>query len=380
MSNRSSAREARAPSAITSKLPRPAGRRSSPTSDLAAQPRRRSSNSRKNDDLSVTPPPDAAQARRPFDLLTDVMDQVHLEGTIYFRTVCNGAYGIRIARRARTPFYALQEGAAELRLLDSNEVFHVGAGDLVLLPNGAPHVIGSGGDAPVLDLHDWMALHPMDAQGTVYALRGNGPVNRVTGGFFDIDTLRVNPLMRALPPVIHLKASDAAVQRWLAPTLDFIHAEMDAGMQGAQTVLRRMADVLFIQAVRAYAAQNGCVAGWLRGLSDRRIGQALMTLHARYAEPWTLESLAREVGMSRTLLAVQFKELVGESPISYLTRWRVMRAANRLRNERVSLDRVAESVGYTSDAVFSKAFRRITGVAPGRFRREHVVAASAPAS
>ena len=98
--------------------------------------------------------------------------------------------------------------------------------------------------------------------------------------------------------------------------------------------MRRMADVLFIQAVRAYAAQNGCVAGWLRALSDRRIGQALMTLHARYAEPWTLESLAREVGMSRTLLAVQFKELVGESPISYLTRWRIMRAANRLRSER----------------------------------------------
>jgi transcriptional regulator GlxA family with amidase domain len=141
-------------------------------------------------------------------------------------------------------------------------------------------------------------------------------------------------------------------------------------MQGAQTVLRRMADVLFIQAVRAYALQHGCAASWLRGLSDRRIGQALTLLHSRYAEPWTVDSLAREVGMSRTLLAVQFKELVGESPISYLTRWRITRAANRLRSERVSLERVAESVGYTSDAVFSKAFRRITGIAPGRYRRE----------
>jgi len=316
-------------------------------------------------------------AGRAFDLLTDVMDQVRLEGTIYFRTVCNGGYAIRIAQRARTPFYAIQEGEGELRLLESGEVCKLVAGDLVLLPNAAPHVIGSGADVPVLDLDDWRALHPKDAQGTVYALRGNGPLTRVTGGFFDIDTLRVNPLMQALPPVIHLKGSDAAVQRWLAPTLDFIHAEMDAGMQGAQTVLRRMADVLFIQAVRAYATQHGCVSGWLRGLSDRRIGQALMTLHARYAEPWTLESLAREVGMSRTLLAVQFKELVGESPINYLTRWRITRAANRLRSERVSLDRVAEGVGYTSDAVFSKAFRRITGVAPGRFRREHVAAPTA---
>jgi AraC-like DNA-binding protein len=330
--------------------------------------------------VPVTPAPVAVPPDRPFDLLSDVMDQVRLEGTIYFRTVCNGAYAIRIAQRARTPFYAVQEGEGEIRLLDSGEVHHAVAGDLVLLPNAAPHVIGSGADVPVLDLEDWKVMHPKDAQGTVYALQGNGPITRVTGGFFDIDTLRVNPLMRALPPVIHLKGNDAAVRRWLTPTLEFIHAEMDAGMQGAQTVLRRMADVLFIQAVRAYAAQHGCVAGWLRGLSDRRIGQALMTLHARFAEPWTLDALAHEVGMSRTLLAVQFKELVGESPISYLTRWRITRAANRLRSERVSLDRVAESVGYTSDAVFSKAFRRITGVAPGRFRREHVTATQAPAA
>jgi AraC-like DNA-binding protein len=314
--------------------------------------------------------PNRAEPPRPFDLLADVIDQIRLEGTVYFRTVCNGAYGIRIAQRARTPFYAVQEGQSEIRLLDTGAVHRAGAGDLLLLPNAAPHVIGSGARVPVLDLTDWMALHPMDAQGTVYALRGNGPITRVTGGFFDIDTLRINPLMQALPPVIHLKANNAAVQRWLAPTLEFIHAELDAGMHGARTVLRRMADVLFIQAVRAYASQQGGGASLLRGLSDRRIGRALVLLHARYAEAWTLEALAREVGISRTLLAVQFKELVGESPISYLTRWRIMRAANRLRGERTSLGRVAESVGYTSDAVFSKAFRRVTGVTPGRFRRE----------
>ena len=316
---------------------------------------------------AVPPPP------RPFDLLTDVMDQVRLESTVYFRTVCNGAYGIRIANRARTPFYAIQEGEAEIRL-DNGKIYHASAGDLLLLPNAAPHVIGSGADVPVLDLQDWIALHPMDHTGTVFALRGNGPITRVTGGFFDIDTLRINPLLGALPEVIHLKASDAAVQRWLTPTIDFIHAELDAGMQGAQTVLRRMADVLFIQAVRAYAAQHTCPASWLRGLSDRRVGRALMLLHARYAEPWTLDSLAREVGTSRTHLAVQFRELVGETPISYLTRWRVTRAATRLKSEKVSIERVAEDLGYGSNAVFSKAFRRVTGVSPARYRREQAAA------
>lgn len=318
-------------------------------------------------------PEQAVQPPRPFDLLTDVMDQVRLESTVYFRTVCNGAYGIRIAKRERTPFYAIQEGEAEIRL-DSGKIYHASAGDLLLLPNAAPHVIGSGADVPVLDLQDWIALHPMDRTGTVLALRGNGPITRVTGGFFDIDALRINPLFGALPEVIHLKASDAGVQRWLTPTIDFIHAELDAGMQGAQTVLRRMADVLFIQAVRAYAAQHTCPASWLRGLSDRRVGRALMLMHARYAEPWTLDSLAREVGTSRTHLAVQFRELVGETPINYLTRWRVTRAATRLKSEKVSIERVAEDLGYGSNAVFSKAFRRVTGVSPARYRREQAAA------
>jgi AraC-like DNA-binding protein len=305
-----------------------------------------------------------------FDILTDVMDQVRLDGTLYFRTVCNGAYAIEIARQGRTPFYAVQEGECELKLQRTGEVYRAVAGDFLLLPNAAPHLIGSGQVAPVLTLEQWVLLHPMDDKGRVFALSGNGPLTRVTGGFFDTEPVRINPLLQALPAVIHLRGSDAAVQRWLTPTLDFIHVELDHGHHGAQTVLRRLADVLFIQAVRAYAAQQGVAASWLRGLSDRRVARVLSLLHRRFAEDWTLESLAREVGMSRTSLAVQFKALVGESPMSYLTRWRITRAANLLRSDSLSLTQVAESVGYSSDTVFAKAFRRVTGVAPGRYRRE----------
>jgi AraC-like DNA-binding protein len=194
--------------------------------------------------------------------------------------------------------------------------------------------------------------------------------------------VHLNPLFAALPPVIHLRGDDPAVRRWLQPTLDFIHVEMAGRLQGAQTVLRRLADVLFIQAVRAYAARDACDAdggadgadgagtvGWLRGLSDPRVGRALMLLHARFEAPWTLDTLAAEVGLSRTLLAVRFKALVGESPIGYLTRWRITRAANLLRSGSDSVARVAEKVGYGSEVVFAKAFRRITGMPPGQFRR-----------
>jgi transcriptional regulator GlxA family with amidase domain len=113
----------------------------------------------------------------------------------------------------------------------------------------------------------------------------------------------------------------------------------------------------------------------MRGLADARIARALALMHERFAEPWTLETLARAVGMSRTALALRFKALVGEAPIGYLTHWRITRAANLLRTERTSLDRVAEAVGYNLQPVFSKAFRRVTGHTPARWRRGEGIAA-----
>ncbi len=303
-----------------------------------------------------------------FDLLTDVMEQVRLEGMVYFRAALHAPFGISIARPGRTPFYAVTEGRCHLQLAPRGAAQLVQAGDLVVLPNAAPHVVRSGRDAWVVPLEDWLASHPMAPDGAVVQA-GAGPVTRVTGGFFSADVLRMNPLFDALPPVIHLRGSDPQVRRWLTPTLEFIHAEIEQRMQGAQTVLRRLADVLFIQALRAYAQQDDATASWLRGMSDRRVGRALMLLHAQFARPWTLDTLAREVGTSRTHLAVQFKALVGESPMNYLTRWRITRAANQLRNEHVSVSRVAEAVGYGSDAVFSRAFRRVVGESPGHWRK-----------
>jgi AraC-like DNA-binding protein len=302
----------------------------------------------------------------PYDLLTDVMEQIRLEATVYFVLESRSPCAISIARPGRSPFYAVTAGTCTL--VHGRKVYQLRDGDFVLIPSGAPHVMRGATDAPIVELDEWMRLHPKNESGYI-RIDGPAPPLCITGGFFSFAALKANPMFDVLPPVIHLRGDDPHVQEWLQPTLRFIHAEIACGHQGSQTVLRRMADVLFIQAVRAYAAQHACAASWLRGLSDARVSKALSLLHERYAEPWSLDSLAREIGTSRTVLAVRFKELVGEAPMTYLARWRITRAANQMRQERISLSRLAESVGYGSDAVFSKAFRRITGQSPGQYRR-----------
>ena len=314
-----------------------------------------------------------------FDLLTDVMEQVRLEGTVYFSAELHAPWGISIVRSGRAPFYAVTSGECELQVGRRGAVRRVRAGDFVLLPNAAPHVVRSGKDAFIVPFDSWLQAHPIDRRGeTRHA--GPGAATRVTGGFFSVDPLRINPLFDALPPLIHLRGADPRVRESLAPTLRLVDNEIAAGALGARTVLRRLADVLFIQAVRLHADDSDAAAGWLRGLADPRVGRALSLLHERHAEPWTLDSLAREVGTSRTLLAVRFRELVGEPPMAYLTRWRITRAANLLHGARQPLARIAEQVGYQSDAVFSKAFRRVTGRSPREWRRTAPSATAAPSA
>jgi len=145
---------------------------------------------------------------------------------------------------------------------------------------------------------------------------------------------------------------------------------MDSRLHGSRSVLNRLADILFIQAVRAFLSMGELThAGWLKGLSDGHVARALALIHEHYAKPWTLERLAREIGISRTVLAVRFRTLVGASPIVYLTRWRMLQATKLLREPRAGVADVAGKVGYTSEAAFAKAFKRTLKRTPGQVRR-----------
>jgi AraC-like DNA-binding protein len=305
-----------------------------------------------------------------FDVLTDVLEQVRLAGTVYFSAELRAPWGVSVRPEGRAPFYVMTRGGCLLEVDGEPSPRALGAGDVALLPRAHAHVIRSGPGVPSVPFGQFVKDHPMDERGFVRCDGGAGPTSTIVGGFFLSQELEATPLLSALPAVVHLPAQDRQVASWLEPTLRFIGMEMDSRTHGSRSVLNRLADILFIQAVRAFLSTGTPIhAGWLKGLSDGQVARALALMHENYARAWTLGRLAREIGISRTVLAVRFRRLVGTSPILYLTRWRMLQAARLLRESRAGVAEVAEKVGYTSEAAFAKAFKRTLARTPGQVRR-----------
>jgi transcriptional regulator GlxA family with amidase domain len=173
-----------------------------------------------------------------------------------------------------------------------------------------------------------------------------------------------------LPELILVKA-DQAQTLALHATLQLLASEMAEPAPGSEVMVNRLADILFIQCVRAHiaASSENCKSGWLRAIFDPKIGVALKAMHERVENPWTVETLAAAAGMSRSAFALRFKELLGETPLEYLTNWRMYKATGSLQEDDRKMFEIAKSVGYDSDAAFSKAFKRVLGVAPREYRR-----------
>jgi AraC-like DNA-binding protein len=194
----------------------------------------------------------------------------------------------------------------------------------------------------------------------------------IIAGRFSFDQTHSSPLTDFLPPVILIRGGQPSMLS-LQKTLELLASEVDASTPGAGIAVRRLADLLLIQALRAHLAvaerNQSERSGWLHALADSHIGAALNSMHKRIEYPWTVASLASEAGMSRSAFAQRFKKLMSEAPLEYLTRWRMYRGSDLLRESDRKLADVAQAVGYDSDGAFHKAFKRVLGIAPGEYRR-----------
>ena len=317
------------------------------------------------------------------DALSAVLKSVRLEGAVYLNAeftapwCIRGECGLPAVRRHLDGaehvafFHFLTEGACKVRLAEGGEVLEAVAGDLILFPQEGKHLMGT-------DLH----LAPMEADALaagdnpedpeVFRMRygGGGAVTRFVCGYLACSRSLLRPLLDALPRMLRIRVGAGAASALLRELLQAGVRESAAFRPGAGSMLAKLAEFLFVEAMRRYLEELPPEGhGWLAGVRDTHVGRALALLHADPAREWSVEQLAREVALSRSALSERFSALVGESPMHYLTRWRLALAAQALRSGGEAIARVAERSGYESEAAFTRAFKREFGVPPAAWRR-----------
>jgi len=279
-------------------------------------------------------------------------------------------------------FHALAEGSCWAGVAGEPPL-RLAAGDVILFPQGDAHVVSS---APGLrqarsgteffftprppQLPFALDMHEPNV--TTARLDGGGPDRAViVCGFLGLDARPFNPLLAALPRVLHLPGRALGPDTWVTTFLRTAVAESNAKRPGGEAVLARMSELLFVEVLRRYVdALPAEQTGWLAGMRDPFVGRALSLLHEKPADEWTLERLGRQVGLSRSSLHDRFVHFIGQPAMQYLASWRMQLAAAKLRDTEAKIADIAADVGYESEAAFSRAFKRIVGVAPSEWRRD----------
>ncbi|HEY6453629.1 MAG TPA: AraC family transcriptional regulator [Steroidobacteraceae bacterium] len=242
------------------------------------------------------------------------------------------------------------------------------AGDAVIFPQGDAHRMSS---APGLPPATGARLDAvLSRRPRQLAYGGGGPITRLVCGYLACDARLARLLLAGLPPLVRVNVRGSNAGVWLEASVRYALAEARSPRAGAEGVLAKLAEVLFIEVLRLYMnGQGEGRTGWLAAVGDRIVGAALHALHKRPAHAWTLDELARTVGTSRSVLAERFAHLVGSAPMQYLTQWRMLLASNLLCRSSAPLASIAQDVGYQTDTAFSRAFRREFGAPPAAWRR-----------
>jgi AraC-like DNA-binding protein len=305
----------------------------------------------------------------PSDPLGEALHHLRMSGAFYCRTELTAPWGITLPPLPDYLwFHIVTAGSLELEAEGAQRTT-LDRGDLALVTHGAGHVLRSERDAPAPGI---LELDREEVSDRYEILRygGGGAPTRLMCGAVRFDHPAARNLVAALPEVIRIAALAAADTERIQDTLSLIAAETSRLRPGGEAVITRLADVLVIQAIRAWIEVDpGAQTGWLGALRDPQIGRALTLIHGEPARAWTIALLAREVAMSRSAFAARFTQLVGEPAMQYVTRVRMQIAANALRDEGATVAELASRLGYRSQAAFARAFKREIGRPPGAVKR-----------
>ncbi|MGE5179826.1 MAG: AraC family transcriptional regulator [Bacteroidota bacterium] len=327
------------------------------------------------------------------DTLSDLLRAVRFRGALFYHI--EGAHPwVAEAPAAREIIPAVMPGAEHMiefhglvqgscwAAIAGEPPVRMEAGDVVLFPQGDPHVMSSapGMRAPSVDKDVYFTPRPPQLPYSLNmreAALAPGPLEgsclkdaTLVCGFLGLDARPFNPLLASLPRVLRVPGSALGPHSWVTTFLHAVVAESSEKRPGGEAVLERMSEMLFVEVLRRHVdSLPEEQTGWLAGMRDPAVGRALSLIHERPAEAWTLERLGEEAGLSRSSLHERFVHFIGQPPMQYLTQWRMQRASGLLRDTNAKLAEVALEVGYESEAAFSRAFKRVAGCSPGAWRK-----------
>jgi AraC-like DNA-binding protein len=302
------------------------------------------------------------------DALSEVLAAGQVGRPVSARTVGRAPWAMRQSAPGAAAFHVVLRGSAWLTAAGEAPL-RLEVGDVALLPHGTTHDLGDDPATPAVDFASLAEHRPPGQAFGVVELGGDGPQSTLLCGAYLLATAAPqHPMLASLPTVMHLPASRGADPQ-LRALVDLLAAEVERPAPGSTTIVASLVDALFAYLLRTWcAAHPDACPPWLAALADPVLGRAIVAVHAEPATPWTVGQLAAVAGLSRAAFARRFAAQVGLPPLSYLTQWRMVRAQQLLRSGSAPLDAVAREIGYDSAFAFGKAFKRHTGVSPGRYR------------
>ena len=325
------------------------------------------------------------------DVLSEVLRVVRLQGALFYNAEFSSPWSVyaasscELARHFATDtehvivYHFLTEGRASVRLDNGNRL-SLEAGDIVMIPHGDRHIVENGPASRTVD--DCEHLADVLSRGLkLWRLGGGGEVTRFVCGYMACAPRLGQVFLSGLPSVFKVSMRTHTSGAWPENSIRFSVDHADTFQPGGEAVLAKLSEVLFVETLRAYIAQLPAKqTGWLAGARDPKVGKALALMHGKPAHPWTFASLAEEAGIPRSVLAERFRHYLDETPMAYLTRWRLQLGAQMLASTNYSVLQIAGEVGYESEAAFNRAFKREFEVPPGRFRTQSRVARELPNS
>lgn len=307
------------------------------------------------------------------DVLSDILNTLKFKGSFYFSTNFTAPWGVQVPSYKNVArFHLAVGGDFWVKVGKVDDHIRLSSGDMIIIPHGAEHAISDKQDSPIEELDE--VIHKSGYKGEGHLIYGGEDkqgFTKLVCGHFDFDEKFTHPLISELPEYILITGKQALDFSWFDDAMKFMSYEAQKTNIGNSALIKRLSEILFIHAIRVWNKQENQNSGFIRAIADKKIGRSLKAFHSAPEYNWTLESLAFEAGVSRSIFANQFRTLMGTTPLNYVTFWRMQKACERLIETDLSTDIIAEQVGYQSLAAFSKVFKKNIGVGPGSFRKEN---------